>query len=220
MAGFTGFQKEFFEFMVKLRFNNNAEYFNTVRGEYEEFVKAPLYALCDAMEPFIHGVDARLETRPVRCVSRIRRDTRFTKDKSPYRTNMWIGWSERSVEKAAAFGFYFDISDDGYRYGAGFYGEPRAFMEKLRPMLLQTPAMFITAHKAAEDAGFKLQGEEYKRMALPEGLDLEVERFYKKKGFWYQQEGNVRDLMTAALKDELEAGFKALVPLYNIISVS
>lgn len=220
MTGFSGFPKEFFEFLVKLRFNNNAEYFETVRGEYEQFVKAPLYALCEAFTPFMQRVDARIETRPVRCVSRIRRDTRFTKDKSPYRTNMWIGWSERSVDKASAFGFYFDISDNGYRYGAGFNGEPRAFMERLRPMLLETPSMFIDAHMAAEDNGFKLCGEEYKRIALPGGLRPELETFYRKKGFWYQRDGGAAALLSPALKDELEAGYTALIPLHSIISNS
>ena len=81
-------------------------------------------------------MDERLDTRPRRVVSRIRRDTRFTKDKTPYRDHVAELAAEPGGATASASGVYFEIDEMHYGYGAGFYGNNRegmaAFREKLR----------------------------------------------------------------------------------------
>ena len=79
---FTGFKQEAIDFLQDIRFNNNQTFYENNKERYETYVKAPLRALCDEMAPVVQLIDPKLDTRPGRTMSRIRRDTRYTKDKS------------------------------------------------------------------------------------------------------------------------------------------
>ena len=120
-AGFSGIRPELLEYLMGIAMNNYREYFLATRGEYERHVKRPLYALAEALVPTALAIDADMEQRPSRIVSRIRRDTRFTKDKSPYRSNMWLSFHPTGRPKSECFGLYYDISPRASCYGAGFY---------------------------------------------------------------------------------------------------
>ena len=76
--------KETLDFMVENRIQNSRIWFQEHRQEYIEHVKAPLTELAERLEPCIRSIDPELITNPSRVVSRINRDTRFTKDKSIY----------------------------------------------------------------------------------------------------------------------------------------
>ena len=89
---FSGFTQEAVDFLTDIRFNNNQTFYEANRERYETYVKAPLRALADEMAPVVQLIDPRLDTRPGHTMSRIRRDTRFTKDKSPFRDHVWLGW--------------------------------------------------------------------------------------------------------------------------------
>ena len=75
---FTGCTQGAIDFLTDLRFNNHEPFFAQNKERYETLVKEPLRALCEEMAPVVQVIDPRLDTRPGRVMSRIRRDTRFT----------------------------------------------------------------------------------------------------------------------------------------------
>ena len=87
---FAGFTPETFEFFAGLRENNYKPWFEEHKPVYELEVLQPLKALVFAMTPAMYSIDSQMNFRPNKIISRIYRDIRFSKDKSPYKTNMWI----------------------------------------------------------------------------------------------------------------------------------
>ena len=78
---FQGFPKEMIEFMLQIRLNNNKEFMASHREEYERLMKLPHYQLIEALSPIVLKIDPHMEVRPHKVLSRILRDTRFSKDK-------------------------------------------------------------------------------------------------------------------------------------------
>ena len=89
---FEGFSQEALDFLNDIRFNNNQAFYAANQARYERFVKRPMRELSDELAPVVQLIDPKLDTRPGRTMSRIRRDTRYTKDKSPFRDHAWLGW--------------------------------------------------------------------------------------------------------------------------------
>lgn len=82
---FQGYSDETFEFFMAIGFNNNVDFFHSNHDWYLRGVREPSLRLAEALSPVIEEIDDSLERRPNRVVSRINRDIRFSKDKSPYR---------------------------------------------------------------------------------------------------------------------------------------
>ena len=53
-------------------------------------MKAPFEAFIQELAPAMLSIDPQMELRPYRCMARLRRDVRFTKDKSPFRDHLWV----------------------------------------------------------------------------------------------------------------------------------
>ena len=87
---FEGFSQEALDFLNDIRFNNHQQFYEANRTRYEQYVKAPLRELSEELAPAVQLIDPRLDTQPGRTMSRIRRDTRYTKDKSPFRDHVWL----------------------------------------------------------------------------------------------------------------------------------
>jgi uncharacterized protein (TIGR02453 family) len=86
---------ETFRFFRDLSRNNRTEWMESNRDRYKQCVVQPLRALCEELAPALLKLDARFETsgRTGANLSRINRDIRFAKDKTPYRTGMYVKFS-------------------------------------------------------------------------------------------------------------------------------
>ena len=147
---FTGFTKEALSFLSDIRFNNNQTFFEANKERYEKHVKAPLRALSEEMAPVVQLIDPRLDTRPGRTMSRIRRDTRYTRDKSPFRDHVWLGWRYPGESRSEGFGMYWGFGPDWIGWGCGCYATDKPLMDALRSLILRDP-------KAVRDALRPLQ---------------------------------------------------------------
>ena len=87
---FQGFNEDTYKFLIELAFNNNKEFFAANKGRYKQNVQEPLRALAEGLLPLALTIDPCFNTRMTTILSRIYRDTRFTKDKHPYRDHAWL----------------------------------------------------------------------------------------------------------------------------------
>ena len=87
---FTGFTDETIQFLLDLKFHNNSTYFHEQHDRYVETVQTPFYERINDLADDMRKIDPLMETRPYKCLSRIHRDTRFSRDKSPYRDHHWF----------------------------------------------------------------------------------------------------------------------------------
>lgn len=214
---FTGFERGTFEFFMALGFNNNREFFYANHDWYEKSVRGPLRELCMDLAPALLRIDGDMEVRPARVISHINRDLRYSRDKSPYRDYMWLGFHRAGWDKRDCFHFYFDIGSDCAHVGAGMYGDDRAWTDALRRFILKRPG---EAHKLlTSDAvrAFELGGGVYKRMSAPEGLSEALASWYPRKSVFLEHTYAPGELMSASLADDIAARFESLKPIYDFM---
>lgn len=215
---FNGFTDETFEFFMAIRFNNNRDFFLGNHDWYQRAVRDPALALAEALSGTVEQLDEALERRPNKVVSRINRDVRFSNDKSPYRDYIWLAFRRPGVERATTLGVYFDLGPEGASYGMGFYDENKPLMNALRRRLLQDPGPFLGTWRAAQ-AEFTLHTKAVKRMAIPEELSPEAREWYNLKGFYVEKELSDFDLLKSpALADEIERGYRLILPMYHYVA--
>jgi len=119
-------------FLRALRRNNNREWFKARKAEYEEHVLGPM---CDVVAQL--AIDFRdfaptLVADPKRCIYRIYRDTRFSADKRPLKTQVAAVFTPRDGERHRSPGLYFHVEPDGVLAAGGLYMPDPAALHRLR----------------------------------------------------------------------------------------
>lgn len=213
---FLGFSRETLLFLDGLKENNNKPWFEARRDQYQQYIITPLRELALSLGPFMSSIDPLFEIDPKKAISRINRDVRFSRDKSPYRANMWIAFKRVYQDWKQEPTYFFELFPDYYRFGMGFYSIPRDTLAKLRGMIDERNGEFmrVNALYQAQDV-FTLEGEEYKRRLNP-GLPADLLEWYQKKELYFVcNRKDVNRLFTPELVDELIDGFGRLAPVYN-----
>ena len=218
---FTGFAQEALDFLSDIRFNNNQTFYEQNLARYEQYVKAPLRALCDEMTPVVQLIDPRLDTRPGRTMSRIRRDTRFSKDKSPFRDHVWLGWRYPGERRSEGFGMYWGFGPDWLGWGVGCYAADKPLMDALRLHIRRCPDEVREAlyHPRLRDR-FALYGESYRKIAVPDDVPEDLRALYVKKGFGIEHNGNAEEwkmLRSHDMADLLARELSAMAPLQQLM---
>ena len=118
----------FFDFLVENRLHDSKAWFEEHRKEYQRLVLEPLRGLVTEMTPVMLELDPQLVVQPAvgKTISRIFRDTRFSRDKSAFREHLWISFSRAKAERFQPVPeLWFDLAPDGYSYGCGWYCPPQ-----------------------------------------------------------------------------------------------
>ena len=218
---FQGFTTEADRFLSDIRFNNYQQFYDENRERYEKYVKAPLRALSDEMTPIVQLIDPRLDARPMRTMSRIRRDTRFTKDKSPFRDHVWLGWRYPNESRSEGFGMWWGFGPDWMSWGCGCYATDKPLMDALRLQIRRDPDSVreVFAHPRLRD-GFDIYGEAYKKMKVPDDVPEDLRFLYIKKGFGIEHNATQAEwaaLRTHEMADILAADLAAMAPLHQLM---
>ena len=214
---FQGYSNETFEFFMAIRFNNNRPFFLDNRDWYLRAVREPSLALARELADTVEAIDPNLERRDHRVVSRINRDIRFSRDKSPYRDCCWLSFHHTGEDKGKLPGFYFEVRDSGGYYGMGFYRGNKALMDLIRKRILEKPREMLELWLPLE-ADFHFYGDVASRVSIPEIVPPQLRALYAAKSFYFEREITDFDLIRSpALAQELRQGFERLKPLYRRI---
>ena len=215
---FQGYNNETFEFFMAIAFNNNVDFFHANHDWYLRGVREPSLHLAEALSPVIEEIDDTLDRRPNRVVSRINRDIRFSKDKSPYRDYLWLSFHRPRGEENSPAELFFDLSASGARVGMGFYSENRGMMNALRQRIRTEPDALAALFESVSGE-FNLHVNAYKRIAIPDIVPDSLRGVYPAKDFFFEKP--IRDfelIQSPALPDELAAAFRRLAPLYRLLA--
>ena len=128
----TFFTKETVRFWKGLAKNNNKAWFDENRKDYEKYLKEPYYRLAEALVEQVREVEPEYDTPPKQAVYRINRDTRFAKDKTPYKTRLGItvGRSKKHDESWPAYTVSMGV--DGIWIAGGLYMPPTELRDHMR----------------------------------------------------------------------------------------
>lgn len=140
---FPGFGNEQFSFFRQLARNNRKEWFDKNREGYQTHIVGAFRALLRELEPFVLELDPRFETlgRTNRNFSRINRDIRFARDKSPYRTQFYLYlFIPTPQETHSSTRLYVGLSADGVTAGFATYdgGRESPMNTIFRPRVLNS----------------------------------------------------------------------------------
>jgi uncharacterized protein (TIGR02453 family) len=149
-TAFAGFRPEALDFLVELALNNDRSWFGPRKAEYEALLKAPLEQLCAAVDDAFRARDLPLSADPARSPFRIYRDVRFSKDKSPYKTN--VGASFPWVGEGGGVGGYFHLEPGGIFVGGGMWHPAPARLAAWRNAVVEGGER---VHAALDDPGFR-----------------------------------------------------------------
>lgn len=217
---FEGFTTDTRAFFLELAQHNEKSFFEANRTRFYDSVRDPMRALAAAVSDAVLDVDDTLDTRPERAVARIRRDTRFSRDKTLYRDHLWAGFRPAGQTASDCLGLYFELSAFDVAWGMGFYAAPPQQMARLRAAIVQKPRAFQKlCGDPALNAAFTLSGEDYKRLpAECDGASAALLPWLKKKNFYLEHaEAFEPGALDPALADRIRHDFRLLKPLYAFL---
>jgi uncharacterized protein (TIGR02453 family) len=128
----TQFNPEAMKFMRGLIKNNDREWFNARKPIYEREIKAPMLALIDEINHAMVEFAPNHVRDPKKIMMRIYRDTRFAKDKRPYKRQVSAWWARRGMEKTSGGGFYFHAGPKEVLISIGVYMPEREQLRAVR----------------------------------------------------------------------------------------
>jgi uncharacterized protein (TIGR02453 family) len=130
------FNQKALDFLRQLTRNNRREWFEARREVYENELKAPMLALIEKVTAGMMDY-APAHVRPAqKSMLRIYRDTRFSADKTPYKTHLAAWWARSGMEKTSGSGYYFHLSPTELVIAAGVYMPPKEQLLAIRRHLL------------------------------------------------------------------------------------
>ena len=132
---FMGFQPTLLKFLYELRKNNNRDWFQTNKSRYDSEVREPSLAFIRASERPLAKVSPHffaVAKRVGGSLMRVYRDTRFGKDKTPYKTNVGIQFRHELGRDVHAPGFYIHIEPGECFLGAGIWRPDSTSLGKIR----------------------------------------------------------------------------------------
>ncbi len=172
---FTGFHPQLLHFLDDLSRNNDRAWFQANKSRYETELLEPALAFIEAMEkplakisPHFHAVAKRTGGS----LMRIYRDTRFAKDKQPYKTNVGIHFRHERCKDVHAPGFYLHIEPEQAFLGCGIWKPDSASLKMIRDHIHKDPAEWKRTRDGKAFRGrFQLAGDTLKRP--PRGFDAD-----------------------------------------------
>jgi uncharacterized protein (TIGR02453 family) len=140
---FAGFEPAAIQFLADLAQNNSRDWFQPRKADFERLLKRPMEQLCDAVEEEFRARDIPLHADPARSPFRIYRDTRFSKDKTPYKTAAaasfsWAGdgadaaGGRSHTDSVHASGGYFHLQPGEIYAGGGVWHPDKPWLDGFR----------------------------------------------------------------------------------------
>ncbi len=130
---FEGFPKECIKFLKQLKQNNNREWFEKHKEEFEQNAKTPMLSFIAALQPHFTQFAPEFDLNPKRSIFRIYRDIRFSSDKTPYKTHIAAHFVLRGMPKGfIGSGYYIQIEPGEFFVGGGIYIPNNDQLKKIR----------------------------------------------------------------------------------------
>lgn len=218
---FEGFPLAGVQFLRRLKKNNNRPWFERHRGEYESLVKMPMQSLIVALQSHFEKFAPEFDVHPKRSLFRIYRDTRFSKDKRPYKTHVAAHFVLRGKPKGyIGFGYYIHIEPGMIYIGGGIYMPESDQLKRIRQAITERAEEFLSL---VSDRTFKrmfggIEGEKLKR--IPKGFeeDHPMAEWLRHKQFWVGVEWPEQRCYSSNLAKEAAKVFERATPFVRFLN--
>jgi len=210
-----------FQFLKKLSINNNREWFSEhkdlytrVKTNFESFVQELINNLSE-YDRTLHGIEARS------CIFRINRDTRFSDDKSPYKTNLGaliIKGGRKNIHRFA--GYYIHVEPGESLTAGGAYIPPSEWLTAIREKIIDNPAEFlqITENREFTRKFGGIEGDKLKRVPKGFNPDHPFAELIKYKSYLVSRSYTDRDVISQDFFESVLEDFLAIKPLNDFLN--
>jgi len=220
------FGKASLRFFRGLAAHNEKPWFEKNRDVYESEVRAPMRELIEDMDVLLKDVAPEMTGDPKRSMFRIHRDIRFSKDKSPYKTNAGCWFYHASASgrvgseaNEGSAGFYFHLQPGKSFLGGGLWMPPRPQLNKLRDTMAEKPQPFLQMVRVLPKRFGGLDDEgALKRMPRGYAEDQPAAKYLRYQSFVSGRPITDTQVTSKQLPALLAREFEALLPLVRWIN--
>ncbi len=215
------FTRKTLNFLKELDQNNNRDWFAENKDRYENEVRTPALEYIEAMAPAFERISPYFEAKAKKVggsLMRVYRDTRFGKDKTPYKTNIGIHFRHVRAKDVHAPGFYLHIEPGDVFIGAGIWRPESSTLQAVRQLIDEHPKEWQALNrKIIGKSGFSLGGDSLKRP--PKGYDKDHPLIddLKRKDFIATMNLPMGHVYKADFHKETAKLFKSAAPLVKFI---
>jgi uncharacterized protein (TIGR02453 family) len=217
----ASFGPELFTFLVDLQANNDREWFAANKDRYEQDLLEPALAFINVFAPRLEKISPhfRADARPSGgSLFRIYRDTRFSKDKTPYKTNVGIHFRHERAKDADAPGYYLHIGPAEVFAGGGIWRPDTEAATRIREAIVADPERWRRATRGGTFAKrLELGGDSLKR--VPRWADPEhpLADDLKRKDYFGWADLKESDVVAPGFVDEYARICREAAPLMQFL---
>ena len=222
MAGrYATFPPETLRFLEQLAANNNRDWFKENKTRYEEQVLDVALRFIQSMHDPLHDIAPHFVAQATRVggsLMRVYRDTRFSKNKLPYKTNVGIQFRHEMARDVHAPGYYVHIEPQQVFVGVGMWRPDSDSLRAIRERIVAKPAEWgrVRSDRALR-RHFSLGGESLTRP--PRGFDKDQQHIddIKRKSFIAVRDLDSKAALSPQFQKTVESSFKAGEPLMRFL---
>ena len=207
-------------FLRALKRNNRREWFQPRKEEYERVVRAPMAAIVERLSGDMRVIAPEVVVDPKRAIFRVYRDTRFSSDKTPYKTHIAASLPWRGVQRHQGAGLYFHVSPTEVWIGGGMYAPETAQLHAVREHIASNPRRLTSI---VESAAFKrivgaVEGEKLQR--VPRGFpgDHKAAYWLRHRQFLAGRDVPPSMVTTARFYAAILETFRVITPLIRFLN--
>jgi uncharacterized protein (TIGR02453 family) len=210
------FSPELFAFLRELKANNERGWFNANKARYERHVKEPALAFIEDLGYRLPAVAPHL-VADKRSMFRIYRDTRFAKDKTPYKTHVGLYFRHARSAEADTAGLYLHLEPGHVFMGAGIWHPGSPALKRIRDALVARPDEWRSAVDAVEPVWRQAEGEKLKRPPVGYSADHPLIEDLKRKSFAITSPLSQKQATASGLLDECQARAERARPFLGFL---
>ena len=214
------FTRDTLTFLRALKRNNDREWFKSRKDDYERHVRTPMIGVIEQLARDFRRIAPELVASPKASLYRIYRDTRFSEDKTPLKTNAAAVFPWKGLARHEGAGLYFEVAPGWVWIGGGMYAPQSPQLLKVREHIVDTwpEIRKITTARAFASRVGTLHGDRLTRVPRGFPADHPSVEFLKHRQFLASREFPADFATNDDFYPTLLATFAAIVPLVRFLN--
>lgn len=216
---FKGFDPDGFMLLELNKFNDSKDFYETVKEDIKRKIIIPMRQLALDLSDELLAVDEKMVLIPTKMVSRIRRDTRYSRNKEMYRSNVWCMFMRNKHEWRFMPCMWFEVFPDSYSYGVGLFRAQPSDLEVFRRVLSENQKELRYALRQMDVVGALPYIDTFKKdKPGTENIDEDLRPYYNSRYFLFSYTGNdMLKLFDGSVEEELIYAVRAFAPMYKFL---
>jgi len=214
------FTRKTLAFLRALTRNNDREWFRARKAEYEQHVRSPMVALLERLARDLPAFAPDLVSDPRVSLFRIYRDTRFSSDKRPLKTNVAAHFPSRRFPKGEGAGLYMEVAPQWIWIGGGIYMPSSTELNAIRATIADDHRRFrrvVTAQTFRRAVG-GLSGEQLTRVPRGYLKDHPAADYLRHKQFIGGREYPADFALSPRFYPQLLTVFRGIAPMVGFLN--